>query len=145
MGVCYLLDLFCGNIYYRIRQWQIYKLWAIKHRSWISGGYTLFFLGNTLLHKKCIGSKKALVAVLKPIENNNWASSSFASIFPMELEVKYSLNDMELIVLLWAKRYQKHQAMIGVKVRNLYGNKAWMSLLYWNEGNEISLIIFSVG
>ena len=53
----------------------------------------------------CDASKAGLGAVLQQEENDEWKPISFASRFLTDLETKHSINEIELLAIVWAVEY----------------------------------------
>ena len=63
------------------------------------------FKRNCPLRIICDASKAGLGAVLQQEENGEWKPLSFASRFLTELETKYSINELELLAIVWSVEY----------------------------------------
>ena len=60
------------------------------------------FKRNKPLRIICDASKQGLGAVLQQNEEKGWKPISYASRFLTELESKYSINELELLAVVWA-------------------------------------------
>ena len=60
---------------------------------------------NCPLRITCNASKAGLGTVLQQQENGEWKPISFASRFLTEVESKYSINDLELLAIVWSVEY----------------------------------------
>ena len=63
--------------------------------------------GTKPLRRICDASKNRLGAVLQQCEENQWKRISYASGFLTELETKYSINEVELLAVLWSVEHFK--------------------------------------
>ena len=83
----------------------------------------------------CDASKQALGAVLQQKEDMGWKQISYASRFLTELEVKYSINELELLAVVWAIEHFKNY-VYGENFDVVSDHKALQSVLKVNKGNE---------
>ena len=57
----------------------------------------------------CDASKQGLGAVLQQRQDNsNWKPIGFASRFLTDFETKYSINELELLAIVWAIKHFKN-------------------------------------
>ena len=66
------------------------------------GGKLRHFKRNIPLRIFCDASKHRLGAVLQQCEENQWTPISCASRFLTKLETKYSINELELLAVVWS-------------------------------------------
>ena len=84
----------------------------------------------------CDASKKGLGAVLQQQQNNqDWKPVSFASRFLTDIEAKYSINELELLAVVWAVEHFKNY-VYGIKFQVISDHKALSSVLRPNRGNK---------
>ena len=84
----------------------------------------------------CDASKKGLGAVLQQQQNNqNWKPVSFASRFLTDFEAKYSINELELLAVVWAVEHFKNY-VYGIKFQVISDHKALSSVLRPIRGNK---------
>ena len=57
---------------------------------------------------KCDASKKGLGACLEQKENNNWLPIAYASRFLNKNEQRYSINELELLAVVWSLQHFKY-------------------------------------
>ena len=65
------------------------------------------FKRNKQLRIICDASENGLGAVLQMNEQNTWKPLAYASRFLTELESKYSINELELLAVVWSIEYLK--------------------------------------
>ena len=81
----------------------------------------------------CDASKKVLGAVLQQQQKNQKRKRvSFATRFLTDFEAKYSINELELLAVVWAIEHFKIY-VYGVKFRIISYHKALASVLKPNE------------
>ena len=56
----------------------------------------------------CDASKEGLGAVLQQNEENNWKPIAYASRFSTDFEAKYSINELELLAVVWSVEHFKN-------------------------------------
>ena len=84
----------------------------------------------------CDASKQGLGAVLQQKQNENeWKPICFASRFLTDFEMKYSINELELLAIVWAIEHFKNY-VYGVQFKVISDHKALMSVLKPNRGNK---------
>ena len=66
------------------------------------------FKRNKPLRIICDASKQGLGAVLQQCEENKWKPIAYASRFLYELECKYSINELELLAVVWSIEHFKN-------------------------------------
>ena len=93
------------------------------------------FKRNKPLRIICDASKQGLGAVLQQCEENEWKPISYASRFLTELESKYSINELELLAVVWSVEHFKNY-VYGVPFGIVSDHKALQSVLKSNKGNK---------
>ena len=93
------------------------------------------FKRNRPLRIICDASKNGLGAVLQQCEENTWKPISYASRFLTELESKYSINELELLAVVWSVEHFKNY-VYGVSFGIISDHKALQSVLKSNKGNK---------
>ena len=84
----------------------------------------------------CDVSKQGLGAVIQQQQDNQeWKPVSFASRFLPSFESKNSINELELLAVVWAIKHFKHYVH-GVKFQVLLDYKALASVLKPNRSNK---------
>ena len=91
---------------------------------------------TTLNHSKrkcpfriiCSASKSGLGAVPQQEENSVWNPLSFASRFPTELEPKYSIDELELLAIIWLVEYFRSY-VYGVQFKLISDHKVLATVL----------------
>ena len=68
-------------------------------------------------------------------ENQEWKPVSFASRFLTDFEAKYSINELELLAVVWAIEHFKNY-VYGVKFQIISDHKALASVMKPNRGNK---------
>ena len=87
------------------------------------------------IRKICNASKQGLGAVLQQIqENGEWRPICFASRFLTDFEAKFSINELELLAIVWAIEHFKNDVN-GVQFKVVSDHKALSSVLKPNRGN----------
>ena len=90
------------------------------------------FKRNKPLRIICDASKQGLGAVLQQCEENQWKPLSYASRFLTEPETKYSINELELLAVVWSVEHFKNY-VYGVRFGVVSGQL--QSVLKSNKGN----------
>ena len=94
------------------------------------------FKRNKKLRIICDASKQGLGAVLQQQQDNQeWKPVSFASRFLTNFEAKYSINELELLAVVWAIEHFRNY-VYGVKFQVISDHKALASVLRPNRGNK---------
>ena len=94
------------------------------------------FKRNQEIRIICDASKQGLGAVLQQVQNNGeWKPICFASRFLTNFEAKYSINELELLAIVWAVEHFKNY-VYGVKFEIISDHKALMTVLKPNRGNK---------
>ena len=83
----------------------------------------------------CDASKAGLGAVLQQQEEIGWRPVHFASRFLTPLEEKYSINELELLAVVWAVEHFKNY-LYGIKFQVVSDHKALATVLKSNKGNR---------
>ena len=86
----------------------------------------------------CDASKAGLGAVLQQIDENNeknWRPIHFASRILTPLESKYSINELELLAIVWAIEHFKNY-LYGTKFKKISDHKALTFVLKGNKKNK---------
>ena len=83
----------------------------------------------------CDASKAGLGAVLQQEENGEWQRLSFASRFLTELESNYSMNELELLAIVWSVEYFRSY-VYGVPFKIISDHKALSTILKGQKGNK---------
>ena len=87
-----------------------------------------------LLRIICDASKAGLGAVLQQEENNVWKPIRFALRFLTDLETKYSINELELLAIVWAVEYFRSY-LYGVPFKIISDHKAIAIVLKGQKAN----------
>ena len=94
------------------------------------------FKRNQEIRIICDASKQGLGAVLQQIQNNGeWKPICFASRFLTNFEAKYSINELELLAIVWAVEHFKNY-VYGVKFKIISDHKTIMTVSKPNRGNK---------
>ena len=93
------------------------------------------FKRNCPLRVICDASKSGLGAVLQQQVENEWKPVCFASRFLTELESKYSVNELELLAIVWAIEYFRSY-VYGVKFQIISDHMALATVLKGQKGNK---------
>ena len=93
------------------------------------------FKRNKELRIICDASKQGLGAVLQQKEKEGWKPISYASRFLTELEAKYSINELELLAVVWSVEHFKNY-VYGINFGVVLDHKALQSVLKSNKGNK---------
>ena len=80
-------------------------------------------------------SKSGLGALLQQEEINEWKPVSFASCVLTELESNYSINEHELLVIVWSVEYFRSY-VYGVPFKIISDHKALATVLKGQKANK---------
>ena len=80
-------------------------------------------------------SKNGVGAVLQMKEQDSWKPLAYASQFLTELESKYSIQELELLAVVWSIEHFKNY-VYGVEFGVVSDHKALQSVLKANKGNK---------
>ena len=83
----------------------------------------------------CDASKAGLGAVLHEQDEIGWRPIHFASRFLTPLEENYSINELELLAVVWAIEHFKNY-LYGIKFQVVSDHKALATVLKGNKGNK---------
>ena len=83
----------------------------------------------------CDASKAGLGAVLQQQDEIGWRPIHFASRFLTPLEENYSINELELLAVVWAIEHFKNY-LYGIKFQVVSDHKALATVLKGNKGNK---------
>ena len=97
------------------------------------------FKRNLPLRIICDASKKDLRAVLQQESEEGWETTCFASRFSTEVEKKYSINDLELLTVVWAIENFRI-FFYGTEFEVVSDHKALMTILNDNPANKNILL-----
>ena len=94
------------------------------------------FKRNQEIRIICDASKQGLGTVLQQSQcYGEWKPICFASRFLTKFEAKYSINELELLAIVWAvERFEI--GVYGVKFKIISDHKALMTVLHPNGGNK---------
>ena len=95
----------------------------------------IHFKRNIPLRIICDASKQGLGAVLQQCEGNEWKPISYASRLLTDLEAKYSIDELELLAVVWSVEHFKNY-VCWVPFGIVSDHKALQSLLKSNKGNK---------
>ena len=87
------------------------------------------------IRKICDASKTGLGAVLHQQDENGWRPIHFASRFLTPLEEKYSINELELLAVVWAIEHFKNY-LYRKNIQVVPDHKALATVLKGNENNK---------
>ena len=93
------------------------------------------FRRNRPLRIICDASKNGLGAVLQQCDENKWKTISYASTFLTELETKYSINELELLAVVWSVEHFKNY-VYGVSFGIVSDHKALQRVLKSIKGKK---------
>ena len=93
------------------------------------------FKRNKPLRIICDANNQGLGAVLQQCEEYKWKPISYASRFLSELESKYSINELELLAVVWSVEHFKNY-VYGVAFGIIPDHKALQTVLESNKGNK---------
>ena len=95
------------------------------------------FKRNQEIRIICNASKQGSGAVLQQNQSlGEWKPICFASRFLRKFEAIYSINELELLAIVWAVKHFKNY-VFGVKFKTISDHKALMTVLKLNRGNKI--------
>ena len=83
----------------------------------------------------CDASRDGLGAVLQQQTQTGWQPISFASRFLAEFEQKYSINELELVAVIWAVENFRNY-VYGTEFEIVSDHRALLSVLKDNRGNK---------
>ena len=83
----------------------------------------------------CDASKTGLGAVLQQQDETGWRPIHSASRFLTPLEEKYSMNELELLAVVWAIEHLKNY-LYGIKFQVVSDHKALATVLKGNKSNK---------
>ena len=83
----------------------------------------------------CDASKHGLGAVLQQCEKNRWKRYAYAARFSSELESKISIDELELLAVVWSMEHFKNY-LYGVAFGIVSDHKALQRVLRSNKGNK---------
>ena len=113
-----------GNAFVKIKD-EIEEVIELSH-----------FKSNQGIRIICDASKQGLGAVLQQSQTNGeWRPICFASRFLSVFESKYSINEIELLAIVWAVEHFRNY-VYGVQFRIISDHKAILSVLKPNRGNK---------
>ena len=101
------------------------------------------FKRNCPLRIICDANKAGSGAVLDRQENEEWKPISFASRFLTELESKYSINELELLAIVWLVHYFR-SCVYGESLKILSYHEALATILKGQKAKR-TLIDSQVG
>ena len=84
---------------------------------------------------KCDASKEGRGACLEQKENNNWQPIAYASRFLNKNEQRYSINELELLAVVWSLEHFKYY-LFGSHFTLQTDHQALLSALKKNRGNK---------
>ena len=93
------------------------------------------FKRNRTLRIICDASKQGLGAVLQQNEENSWKPIAYASRFLTEFESNYSINELELLAVVWSVEHFKNY-VYGIEFEIVSDHKALKSVLKANKSNK---------
>ena len=91
---------------------------------------------NNETRVKCDASKEGLGACLEQKENNNWHPIAYASRFLNKNEQRYSINELELLAVVWSLEHFKYY-LFGSHFTLQTHHQALLSALKNNRGNKL--------
>ena len=93
------------------------------------------FKRNCTLRITCDASKQRLGAVLQQNEENSWRPIAYASKFLTDFEPKYSIDELELLALVWSVEHFKNY-VYGSEFEIVSDHKALKSVLKASKFNK---------
>ena len=93
------------------------------------------FKRNKELRIICDASKQGLGAVLQQKGKEGWKPISYASRFLTDLEAKYSINELELLAVVWSAEHFKNY-VYGINFGVVSDHEALQSVLKSNKENK---------
>ena len=84
---------------------------------------------------KCDASRQVLGAALEQLDCDGWKTVAFASRFLNNTEERYSINELELLGVVWAIEYFKYY-LFGKNFTVLTDNRALLSVLKSHRSNK---------
>ena len=84
---------------------------------------------------KCNASRKGLGAALEQLDSEGWKTVAFASRFLNSNEERYSINELELLGVVWAIEYYKNY-LFGKIFTVLTDHRALLSFLKSDRLNK---------
>ena len=83
----------------------------------------------------CDASREGLGAMLQQEQEEGWETTHYASRFLTEFEQKYSINELELLAVVWAVEYFRN-FVYGTEFEVVSDHKALTTILRGNRGNK---------
>ena len=93
------------------------------------------FKRNLPLRIICDASKESLGAILQQQNEGEWETTHYASRFSTEFEKKYSINELELLVVVWAIEKFRN-CVYGTEFEVVSDHKALTTILKVNRSNK---------
>ena len=93
------------------------------------------FKRNCTLRIICDASNQGLGAVLRQNEENSWKQIAYAYRFFTKFEAKYSINELELLAVVWSIEHIKNY-VYGFEFEIVSDHKAVKSVLKGNKPNK---------
>ena len=84
---------------------------------------------------KCDASRQGLGAALEQLDCEGWKTVAFASLFLNSNEERYSINELELLGVVWANEYFKYY-LFGKNFTVLTDHRALLSVLKSHRSNK---------
>ena len=84
---------------------------------------------------KCDASRSGLGAALEQLTVDGWKPISFASIFLNSNEERYSINELELLGVVWSIEYFKNN-LYGKEFSIITDQRAFLSILKEHRSNQ---------
>ena len=99
-----------------------------------------YFKRNQEIRIICDASKQGLGAVLQQSQaNGEWKPICFSSSFLTNFEVKYSINELELLAIVWSVEHFRNY-VYGVQFKIVLDHKALASVIKSKRGNKTFLV-----
>ena len=86
--------------------------------------------------KKCVASRSGLGAALEQLTVDGWKPIAFASRFLNSCEERYSVNELELLGVIWSIEYFRNY-LIGKNFTVIKGYRALISFMKENRSNKL--------